>query len=321
MSIGLALIGAGHWGRNLLRVFRTIPGVELRLVVDCDPDARARCGTGVDALPDAAAVWESRAIDAVVIATPPSSHHALARRALRASKHCWVEKPLALGLAEATELVELAEQSRRVLFVDHTFLYDPLVHHAGEWIRSGRLGDLYHFSFERLGLGRIRSDSDVWWNSGPHDLSILRHLAPREVLSVQAARFSHVQEGIADVCLAILRLQGGVTAQIHLSWLSPQRTARAVAIGSRGMLRYEGRFEQRSLSFYEYTLGRAGPGSSLLPVSSFSAVETIAGDGEEPLARAAEAFIESVRSGKPPLTDGRSALEVVKLLAAADGSV
>src|SRR5439155_167464 len=123
--------------------------------------------------------------DAVGLATPPSRHHPMALAALRAGKHVWVEKPLALSTAQGGELVEAARQAARVLFVDETFLYDPLVREMKRIIDLGGLGEVCHLSFERLGMGRIKRDSNVWWNSAPHDLSILLYLVPRRVLHVR----------------------------------------------------------------------------------------------------------------------------------------
>jgi UDP-2-acetamido-3-amino-2,3-dideoxy-glucuronate N-acetyltransferase len=253
----------------------------------------------------------------VLVATPPSSHATLARAALQAGKHCWVEKPLALRVAEARELVDLAARQQRTLFVDETFLYDPLVQRAREWIHGGRLGPLVHLSFERLGMGRIRRDSDVWWNSAPHDLSILRYFVPDEVEGLRVENFAYLQPGVADMCVATVRFTTGVSAHIYLSWLSPLKRASVVAVGRRGMLAYEGRFEQRALTFYDYahTDPRAVQ-SNVVPIDRFAAAETIPGGAEEPLALAAAAFVDSVRTGIPAPSDGRHSLKVVELLEA-----
>jgi predicted dehydrogenase len=260
-------------------------------------------------------------VDAVVIATPPSQHVEPARAALRAGKHCWVEKPLALRVADAAELVALARERRRTLFVDETFLYDPLIQRAREWIAAGRLGRLHHLSFERLGLGRVRRDSDVWWNSGAHDLALLRYLVPAPVEDIHLERFAFLQPDIADACVATARLAGGVVAEIHLSWLSPVRSARLVAVGSAGMLTYEGRFGQRALSFFDYRFADgANAQSTVMPVAHFAASETHSGGPEEPLALAARAFLDAIRTGEPAPSDGALALEVVKLLAAGESA-
>src|SRR5262249_23605518 len=187
---------------------------------------------------DVGALWNDNSIDVALIATPPSSHFALARAALNAGKHCWVEKPLALHAAEARELVDLAARQHRTLFVDETFLYDPLVQQAREWTDGGRLGRVLHLSFERLGMGRIRRDSDVWWNSAPHDLSILRYFVRDAVERVHVERFTYLQPGVADMCVGTVQFAGGVSAHIYLSWLSPLKRASVVVVGTRAMLVY-----------------------------------------------------------------------------------
>ncbi len=319
MTIGLGLIGAGYWGEKLLRVFGRQPDVEMRMVADSDAARRRALKVDVPVAERAEALCAAPDIDAILVATPPSSHSALARLVLAAGKHCWVEKPLALHAEEARALVDLASHHRRVLFVDETFLYDPLVQKARDWIRDGRLGRLYHLSFERLGMGRVRRDSDIWWNSAPHDLSILHYLVPAEVESIRVDRFSYLQPGIADMCVGTVKLAGGVSAHIYLSWLSPVKAASVVAVGSRGMLRYEGRFGQRALTFYHYAV--ADPATvtdNVVPIDRFEAAETINGGNEEPLALAAAAFIESIRTGRAAPSDGTRSLKVVELLAAAE---
>src|SRR5262249_39574332 len=156
----------------LLRTFGRLPGARVTTLCDLDPEALAAARAAQPALrstDDFAALIARDDVDALVIATPPSRHHAMALAALRAGKHVWIEKPLALAAAEGRELVDTAAAAGRVLFVDETFLYDPLVREMKRLIDAGGLGDVMHLSFERLGMGRIRRDSDVWWNSAPHD--------------------------------------------------------------------------------------------------------------------------------------------------------
>jgi predicted dehydrogenase len=319
MMLRLGLIGAGYWGEKLVRVFESLHPGSIRTVVDRDPAARSRIDSGMRFTERAADVWTDPEIDAVLVATPPSTHDTLAREALHAGKHCWVEKPLALQVADAEELVRLAESNGRTLFVDETFLYDPLVRKARDWIRTGRLGRLHHVSLERLGMGRIRRDSDVWWNSAPHDLAILRYLVPAEVLSIEVERFAHLQPGIADICVGTLRLAGDISGHIHVSWISPVKTATCVVIGSRGMLRYEGRFGERALTLFDYRIDDPSSAhSNVVPIHDFTVIERLDGGSEEPLALAAEAFVAAIRDGTPTPSDGRRSLEVVKLLSAAN---
>ena len=318
-TLRVGIIGAGYWGEKLLRVFRNLDGVQVQAVCDADAKRRAAVGEEIQFFADTADLLKRQDIDAVLVATPPSTHYALAREVIAAGKHCWVEKPLALRAAEARELVQAARQRRAILFVDETFLYDPLLQQAKSWIDAGRLGRIYHLSFERLGMGRIRRDSNVWWNSAPHDLSILRYLVPATVEQVHVDAFSYLQNGIADMTVGAVQLAGGVSAHIYLSWLSPLKVASIVVVGSKGMLHYEGRFGKRALQFFDYAV--ADPATvtdNVVPISTFAATETVTGGAEEPLALAAQAFVTSVRNGVPAPSAGEYSQKVVELLEAGD---
>ncbi len=313
--IRLGLVGAGYWGKNLLRVFQGRADVSVCAVAEADPNAIAAVGREVPVVPDLETLIRDHDPEAIVIATPPSTHYQLARLALSCGKHCWVEKPLALRFKEARELVSLAKERRCQLFVDETFLYDPLVQKARDWISSGRLGQIYHLSFERLGQGRIRRDSNVWWNSAPHDLSIMCHWMDSRVENVQVSAFSYLQPGIADVAVASLQLEGGISVHVYLSWMAPQKVASATVVGSKGMLVFEGRFGQRKLEFYEFGVadGKTVSGN-VLPIERFQRVDSIAGGNEEPLALAVEAFITAVRAGVLPPSAGVFSQRVVEIL-------
>ena len=248
----------------------------------------------------------------------------MALAALRAGKHVWVEKPLALAAAEGRALVDAAAAANRVLFVDETFLYDPLVREMKRIIDAGGLGDVMHLSFERLGMGRIRRDSNVWWNSAPHDLSILFHLVPRPVTAIRLHQHTYLQPGVADMVVCDLELEGGVSAHMYLSWLHPEKTAKVVVVGRERMLAYEGRFEKRGITLYDYTLDLSPPPRSdrgavpIVPVSAFSGRVLEVPAGDEPLALAAAHFVECVRDGVEPLTSGARSLRVVEVLEQGD---
>jgi predicted dehydrogenase len=156
--------------------------------------------------------------------------------------------------AEGRELVATADAAGKTVFVDETFLYDPLVREMKKVIDAGELGEVFHLSFERLGMGRIRRDSNVWWNSAPHDLSILFYLVPRPVKAVGLHLHTHLQPGVADMAVCDLELEGGVTAHVYLSWLHPEKTATVTVVGRDRMLAYEGRFEKRAITLFDYAI-------------------------------------------------------------------
>ncbi len=323
--VNVGVVGLGYWGKNLLRAFGKLGTARVTGLCDLDPArivAFAPDHPGARSANDYAEFLRRDDVEAIVLATPPSRHHVMARAALEAGKHVWVEKPLALTAADGRELVDAARRRDRVLFVDETFLYDPLVREMKRIIESGGLGDLCHLSFERLGMGRIKRDSNVWWNSAPHDLSILLYLVPRKVLAARLHEHSFLQPGVADVAVCDLELEGGVSAHVYLSWLHPEKTAKVVVVGRERMLAYEGRFEKRGITLYDYAVDPAADGgpdaAGILPVTHFAAHRLEVPAAAEPLALAAEHFVESILAGTEPLTSGSRSLRVVEVLEAAE---
>ena len=323
----IGIVGAGYWGKNLLRTFGRLATARIVEVCDLDPallDAARKDFPDARFGSDLAAMLAARDVDTVLVATPPSRHHAMALAALRAGKHVWVEKPLALTVAEGRELVDAARATGTTLFVDETFLYDPLVREMKRVIDAGELGDVFHLSFERLGMGRIRRDSNVWWNSAPHDLSILFYLVPRPLKAIQLHLHTYLQPGVADMANCALELEGGVTAHVYLSWLHPEKTATVTVVGRDRMLAYEGRFEKRAITLFDYAIDRAAPpggvaGSApIIPVKKFEGRKLDVPLGQEPLTLAAEHFVESILAGREPLTSGARSLRVVEALETAD---
>jgi UDP-2-acetamido-3-amino-2,3-dideoxy-glucuronate N-acetyltransferase len=167
-------------------------------------------------------------------------------------------------------------------------------------------------------MGRIRRDSNVWWNSAPHDVAILLHLVPRHVLRARLHEHAHLRPGIADMAVCDLELEGAVSAHVYLSWLHPEKTASVTVIGSERMLRYEGRFEKRRLTLYDYALDTDDHHGNLVPVRQFAARPLEVAAGAEPLALAAAHFVESIRTGREPLSSGARSLRVVEVLEAAE---
>src|SRR5215510_4997091 len=302
LRVGIA--GVGYWGKNLLRTFARLPTTRIARLCDLDSTRRQALKQEHPELPvsdDYAGFVAASDFDAVLVATPPSRHHAMALAALHAGKHVWVEKPLALTAADGRELVAAARAVGRTLFVDETFLYDPLVTEMRRQVESGALGDILHLSFERLGMGRIRRDSNVWWNSAPHDLSILFHLVPRPVVHLRLHLHAYLQPGIADMAVCDLELEGGVSAHIYLSWLHPEKTAKVVVVGRERMLAYEGRFEKRAITLYDYAIDREIGASNatgtapIIPITQFSANRLEIPAATEPLSLAAEHFVECIQ--------------------------
>ncbi|MBI3799086.1 MAG: Gfo/Idh/MocA family oxidoreductase [Deltaproteobacteria bacterium] len=325
-EIQAAVIGAGYWGTNLIRVLHNTDGMWLKAVCDARPEilqeVKARYPQ-VALTQSYEHILRNPNIAAVLLATPPATHYQLARAALAAGKHVWVEKPLALAYAEGRELVALARDRQRLLFVDETFLYDPLVQQARAIIMTGVLGKIYHVSSERTGMGRIRRDSNVWWNSAPHDLSVLHYLLDVPVIRVSATGHAFLQSRIEDVVWASLRLAGEISAHVYVNWLFPEKKASLVVVGERGMVEYEGRFDKRRLIRSEYCLRQLIKTSrveaacaNLIPIENTDVVEVIHGDRTEPLLLACAAFRDSIVSGEPAPSSGQSSLRTLAALEA-----
>jgi predicted dehydrogenase len=244
---------------------------------------------------------------------------------LEAGKHVWIEKPLATSLVQGRELVQLAQDKGRVLFVDHTFLYDPLVQRIRRLIADGELGDIYHVYFQRLNLGRIKRDSNVWWNSAPHDVSLLLYLSGAQPASVTLHGYRYLQSQVEDLNMGVIEMRGGASAFIYHNWLFPENTARLTVVGSRKLLTYEGKFDKRAVTVYEYAVDHQYRSGSDLPTtipSRFTRWYNVDDVSDaEPLASAAEDFIGSIREARAPLSDGKFSLQVLAVLEAGEASL
>jgi UDP-2-acetamido-3-amino-2,3-dideoxy-glucuronate N-acetyltransferase len=322
-DVRVAIIGAGYWGSTLLRAFTNTEGIFIKTVCDTHLEALKTVKSRYPAVSLETSlenVLRDTASHAIIVATPPSSHFAIAQAALLAGKHVWVEKPLALRYTDGQRLVTIAREMERVLFVDETFVYDPLVEQARSWIASGAIGRPYHVSLERTGMGRIRRDSNVWWNSAPHDVSVLRYVLNSCVNKISVTGHAFLQSGIEDVVWASLQLERDVSAHLYLHWLFPEKKAPLMIVGESGMLHYEGRFEKRSLTRYEYRLGAAadndGNRTNVIPIEQYEMVEEINGDQREPLALACAAFREHIRRGIVTPSSGEHTLHTLAVLEA-----
>lgn len=330
MKISLALVGAGYWGKKLLPKFRAAADCSVAVVCDLDPGYRADIEKAFPGMATTASydeVLADRTIDAVVLVTPPATHFALGAKALEAGKHIWIEKPLALRLADGKRMVELAAAKQTVLFVDHTFLYDRAIRMARELIDAGELGSVYHVYLQRLNLGRIKRDSNVWWNSAPHDVSILLYLLKGRPASVALHGYRYLQGDIEDLNMAAVEMSDGASAFIYHNWLFPENTAKLTVIGSKKLLTYEGKFDKRAAVLYEYATGeRAGGAASQEAANTIPSkivaehkLEGVA--AEEPLAAAVGDFLDSIRNRRAPVSDGAFSLKVLAVLEAAETSL
>lgn len=328
--VSVAVVGAGYWGKKLLAKFLLARDCSVKIVCDVHIENLADIKTTLPAILTTDSfedVLRTPDIDAVVLATPPATHFLLARRSIEAGKHVWIEKPMAMAFKESQLLVDLAEAKEKVLFVDHTFLYDPAVRRIRDLIQRGELGRIHHIFFQRLNLGRIKRDSNVWWNSAPHDVSIALYLLPSEPVNIAVQGYRYLQPTLEDLSMAIMEMADGVSVFIYQNWLYPENVAKFTVIGSEKLLTYEGKFDKRELLLYEYTVERPSElASGKRPLSMIPAkiiaehrMEDVG--AAEPLVNAVSDFVESVRENRRPLSNGEFSLKVVAILEAGERSL
>ena len=330
-KVSIALVGAGYWGKKLLPKFVLNRNSLVRVICDIHGDHRAEMNQAYPDIPTTESIdniLSDPSIAAIVLATPPATHFALARKAINAGKHVWIEKPLALRTEEGRDLVDLSRSNKTVLFVDHTFLYDPAIRVIHDLIQRGELGSIHHIYSQRLNLGRIKRDSNVWWNSAPHDISIILYLLDSVPQMIALHGYRYLQTDLEDLNMAVLELSGGVSAFIYHNWLFPENTARLTIIGRKKMLVYEGKFEKRAITIYEYAVDparSARSGTEDLPTtipSKMVAAHTLPGlTDQEPLAIAVSDFLAGIQHGRAVASDGKFSLRVLEILAAGEKSL
>jgi predicted dehydrogenase len=240
--LGVAVIGLGYWGPNLLRVLAEDPGVTIRWICDLDHDRLARYRLRYPATrvtTQLARVLSDPDVEAVVIATPVHTHYELASQALEAGKHVFVEKPLAPSSALADDVVALAAERDLTLMCGHTFIYSPSVRAVKRMLEAGTLGDIYFISSSRVNLGLHQRDVSVIWDLGPHDFSILLYWLSELPVAVRAVGRDSIVKGIADVAFVTMNFASGIVANVELSWLAPSKLRRTVLVGSERMVIYD----------------------------------------------------------------------------------
>jgi predicted dehydrogenase len=325
-EVVLAQIGCGYWGPNLLRNFSALKGCRVKYAVDSSTERRAFIEVNfprTKAIDSWKPVLEDDEVTAVVIATPAGTHFQLAREALLAGKHVFVEKPLATTGAEVDELGRVAAEKDLVVMVGHTFIYNAAVRFVKKMVDAGELGEIRYIYSQRLNLGRIRSDIDALWNFAPHDISIIQYwLGDPAPLSVRRLGMDFIQPGVEDVVFLSVVYPAKVIANIHVSWLDPQKVRKMIVVGSRKMVVYDDVADDK-IAIYDKGIDRRAvlgehmdfdhprpedfsyrSGDILLPQIKFT----------EPLRAEAEHYVECIRTGATPLTGVSHARQVVSIL-------
>ncbi len=331
--IGLAVVGAGYWGPNLVRNAMATTTIDLRWLCDLDV-ARARQVLGpysnVATTDSFDEILGDPSVQAVAIATPAASHFPLAMAALAAGKHVLVEKPLTSALGDGVKLVQAAEDRGLVLMCDHTYCYTSAVQELRRMVRSGQLGGIQFVDSVRINLGLVQPDIDVLWDLAPHDLSILDYLMPPglSVVSVSAHGADPIGHGVACVGYLTLRLSNGAIAHIHVNWLSPIKIRTMVIGGSHRTVVWDDMNPSQRLSVYDRGVDRMASQELDADDRQQVRISYRSGDMVAPALREQEAlrmmmaeFAAAILEGRPAATDGRAGLRVMSILDAAARSL
>ncbi len=323
----VAVIGAGYWGKNLVRNFAAAKRCSLKYICDVNASVltmHRRSFPFVETTPDVAVVLDDPQVQAVVIATPVPTHFEIARQALQARKHVYVEKPLTLRAAQARQLIEVAGQTRRKLMVGHLLEYHPAVIYLKEMLDRGQLGEPYYMYTQRVNLGIVRQNENAWWSLAPHDISVICHLLGSEPVSVAAHGQCYLQKDIEDVVFATIKFADGKMAHLHCSWLDPHKIRKMTVVGPEKMVTFDDMEATEKIRIYD-------KGAAVRHDITTSYADIIAlrfGDivipkipGGEPLSRECEHFIEGVLDHRPIRSDGADGLRIVQVLEAGQQSL
>jgi predicted dehydrogenase len=324
---GIAIVGCGYWGQNLVRNFWELEEAKVAIVCDLDGARLARTQRrypSIEVTRDYREALQHPGVDAVVLATPASTHYDFAKQALEAGKHALVEKPLARSTTEALELLELAERHRRTLMVDHTFLYTPAVRRMKQLIEVGEIGELLYYDSVRINLGLVQSDTNVLWDLGPHDFSIMDHLCEVEPVAVSAAAVKHLDCPFENIAYVTVRFDSKLIAHFHLNWLAPVKIRLTLVGGSKKMLVYDDMEPSEKVKVYDrgITVNQDPEGRARL-LAGYRKGDMFAPhlDITEALRLMAQDFIGAIQEGRAPLSTGFVGYKVVRLLEAAQQSI
>lgn len=325
----VGVIGCGYWGPNFVRNFQRTEGADMVAVADLSPGRLDRMRAmlpHLETTTDAEKLLSDPELDAVVVTTPVSSHFDLARRALEGGKHVLVTKPFTRTAREAEDLIALAERVGRVVMVDHTFVYTGAVRTIGELIETGELGNLHYCDSARVNLGLLQPDTNVLWDLGPHDLSILEHwlrARPVKVSAVGSDPIGYSERGFESVVYVNLWLEDGMLAHLHLSWLSPVKLRRTLISGSRKMVVYDHLDPDHQVKIYDKGVDVTSSEEryEMLVQYRVGNMQAPKVDQTEALELECRHFVECCRDGARPITGGEAGLRVVRVLEAAQLSM
>lgn len=323
--MNIAVVGLGYWGPNLVRNFLSTPGVSH--IVCCDlMDSRLerikQKFSMVETCKSYDEILKRSDIDAVVLATPVSSHYPLGIKALRAGKHLLVEKPITLSTKEATDLIGFAEKQNLILMVDHTFIYTSAVRKIKEYIDKDEIGDILYFDSVRVNLGLFQHDTNVVWDLAPHDLSIMEYLIGKKPLSVSAIGVNHFN-GHEDISYITVNFENNLIAHFHVNWISPVKVRKILIGGTKLMVVYDDMEPSEKIKIYDKGVEIKSQDSLYHVLVEYRTGNMFAPhvEQEEALSLVAKDFLDSIKKGHKPMSDGYAGLNVVRILEAATESL
>ncbi len=324
-KITLGMVGLGYWGPNLLRNFDQLPDCYVKICCDLDS---SRLASAKQQYPNLMVtdnydvLLNDLDLDAIVIATPARTHYTFALKALQYGKHLFIEKPLTLEVQQAVELVELSEDTDRILMVGHLMEYHPAIEKLKDLIQSGELGQIHYLYTQRVNLGRIRHDENAMWSLAPHDFSVAMYLLNAEPENVSARGAAYLQDGIDDVVFVNLQFPCRIMAHIQLSWLDPHKLRLTTIVGSKKMVVFDDMETTEMVKIYNkgvnYNTGYTSYGEALQP--RFGEVTIPYIKMTEPLKLECQHFLDCIIDHRRPRSDGRDGLRVVRVLQAAQQS-
>jgi len=328
-TVRIAVVGCGYWGQNLVRNFWETDTVELASVCDANTASlqriRRRFPT-IELSQDYQEVLSNPQIDAVVLATPVSTHYDFARRALLAGKHVLVEKPMTTSSAEAVDLIELAESCGKTLMVDHTFLYTSAVRQIKKLVDKNEIGNLLYFDSVRINLGLVQSDINVLWDLAPHDFSIMDHICDLTPISLSAIGVNHLGCPYENIAYVTVRFNShsNLIAHFHVNWLAPVKIRQTLIGGSKKMIVYDDMEPTEKVKIYDRGITvNHDPEQRTRLLTGYRNGDMLAPnlDTAEALRLMAKEFVDSILQGRQPLTNGHAGYRVVRLLEAAQESL
>ena len=324
--INLAVVGYGYWGPNLVRNFQETKDVRVVSCCDRSTDRLAQLKAkypSIEVTTEYADVLNDSSIDAVAISTPVATHYEFARKALEHGKHVLVEKPATASVAEAEKLVDLAKKLGLTFMVDHTFIYTGAVRKMKEVIDQGDIGELYYFDSVRINLGLFQRDVNVLWDLAPHDIAIMGHLVKEKPVSVCANGACHIGNGIENVAYLTVYFDSGLIAHFHNNWLSPVKIRTMLVGGSKKTIHYDDMEVSEKIKIYDRGVDVSTPEGLRDVLVSYRLGDMWAPrlDHTEALRLMAAEFADCIQTGRSPLSDGISGLNVVKILEASEMSI